>query len=414
MNNPQGQEPDGSAANRSASEHTKDVAIFLDLDNLVIGAKQANLTFDINLILDHIKQITNGRIVLRRSYGDWRQNQQLMKDLAIAGFTTQSTIRINNFSKNLADMQIVVDTMDTLIDGHQYATYALITGDRDFTPLVQSLRKRGKHVIGLGIKHTASKSFVSLCDEYIFYEDIIPSPKLTDAQVEALLQKALASLLQNEKQVRASVLRQHLSELSNGAFDKTPHADGSFRKFLENYGHLVEIKQVNTTLYVQHPQKQESQRPLHLRYRSKLKNQKLRIVAVEPRFTILKDLIVILQQEEQIRWRSLIDRLGEKYQAEGKSFSNNIINAVMLVARRAQVLQTLKGKSLSTAPVLLDIKGEKKFQEAVMRCDATYLRAILALPEPFDLEEAAYALYYTPGHLRYLQAVMKTIDQMDL
>ena len=123
---------------------SNDVAILLDLDNLVIGAKQINLSFDVNLVLEHIKKLTNGRIVLRHSYGDWRQDQQLMRDLATAGFVTQSAIRLNNFSKNLADMQIVVDTMETLIDGHQYSTYVLMTGDRDFTPLVQALRKRGK------------------------------------------------------------------------------------------------------------------------------------------------------------------------------------------------------------------------------------------------------------------------------
>lgn len=118
-----------------------DVAIYLDLDNLVIGAKQSNLTFDINLILQEIVRLTNGRIVLRRSYGDWRQGQKLLKEITAAGFTTQSTVRLNNFSKNLADMQIVVDSMDTLIDGNMYNTYVLISGDRDFTPLVQSLQK---------------------------------------------------------------------------------------------------------------------------------------------------------------------------------------------------------------------------------------------------------------------------------
>lgn len=391
-----------------------DVAIFLDLDNLVIGAKQANLTFDINLIIEHIKKMTNGRVVLRRSYGDWRQNQQLMKDLAIAGFTTQSTIRINNFSKNLADMQIVVDTMDTLIDGHQYSTYVLITGDRDFTPLVQSLRKRGKTVIGLGIRHTASKSFVSLCDEYVYYEEIIPSPKLTDAQVESLLQKAISKLLQDEPEVRASIVREYLSQASNGAFDKSTYAEGSFRKFLEKYPHLVEIKQVNTTLYVRKPQKKEQQRPLHLRYRSKLKKQKLRVVPIEKRFTILKDLITHLQEKEEIRWRELIDMLADDYSKQEKDISKNVINAVMLMARRAQAIKTLKGKSLSTAPVLLGVEGEKPFQEAVMLCDAVCLREILNLPEPFDLEEAAIALYYTPGHLRYLKVVMKNVSQSEV
>ena len=90
---------------------SNDVAILLDLDNLVIGAKQINLVFDVNLVLEHIKKLTNGRIVLRHSYGDWRQDQQMMRDLATAGFVTQSAIRLNNFSKNLADMQIVVDTI---------------------------------------------------------------------------------------------------------------------------------------------------------------------------------------------------------------------------------------------------------------------------------------------------------------
>jgi uncharacterized LabA/DUF88 family protein len=176
-----------------------DVAILLDLDNLVIGAKQINLAFDVNLVLEHIKKITNGRIVLRHSYGDWRQDQQLMRDLATAGFITRSAIRLNNFSKNLADMQIVVDTMETLIDGHQYSTYVLMTGDRDFTPLVQALRKRGKQVIGLGVRHTTSQSFASLCDQYIYYEEIVPAPQLTDAQVEELLTRSLQHLLASEE-----------------------------------------------------------------------------------------------------------------------------------------------------------------------------------------------------------------------
>ena len=220
-----------SSSNSSSSAN--DVAILLDLDNLVIGAKQINLSFDIKLVLDHIKKLTNGRIVLRHSYGDWRQDQQLMRDLATAGFVTQSAIRLNNFSKNLADMQIVVDTMETLLDGHQYSTYVLMTGDRDFTPLVQALRKRGKQVIGLGVRHTTSQSFASLCDQYIYYEEIVPTPQLSETEVEALLNNSLQQLLNTEEHVRASVLKQHMSDSSKGAFDKSHHAEGSFRKFLE-------------------------------------------------------------------------------------------------------------------------------------------------------------------------------------
>ncbi|MGH2536294.1 MAG: NYN domain-containing protein, partial [Candidatus Promineifilaceae bacterium] len=145
-----------------------DVAVFLDLDNLVIGAAEADLKFDIHLLLDALAEAAGGRLVLRRAYGDWRQRADLIKELAAAGFELQSTVRLSASSKNLADMQMVVDAMGTLVDGHDYAVYALATGDRDFAPLVHALRKRGKRVVGVGLSHAASQGLVRLCDRYLY------------------------------------------------------------------------------------------------------------------------------------------------------------------------------------------------------------------------------------------------------
>lgn len=427
---------------------TNDIAIFLDLDNLVIGAKQANLTFDINLILDHIKEMTNGRIVLRRSYGDWRQNRELLKELTTAGFLIQSTVRLNTYSKNLADMQIVVDTMDTLIDGHNYNVYVLITGDRDFTPLVQSLRKRGKQVIGLGVRHTASRSFVSLCDDYIFYESLIGSEILDDGNVELLLKRALDRLLESDERGQASVLKQYMLEMSNGAFEKSSHAESSFRKFLNTFPKLVTVEQEDTTIYVRRPQTEsgatvattvatstpkskpktaptqskqvakassnDQERPLHLQYRTGLKKQNLRVVAAEARFKILFDMIKMLRAETGQQWYELREAIYEKYsEQEGSEFSKNMINATMLLARQAEVVRTLKGKSLSSAPVVLELDGPQAFKQAVLYCDAVYLRAILGLTEPYDITEASLAIYDNPKYVTYLQKeVMKRVDEI--
>ncbi|PIE80582.1 MAG: hypothetical protein CSA11_07495 [Chloroflexi bacterium] len=386
-----------------------DIAVFLDLDNLVIGAKQANLQFDINYILHKIWEITdNGRIVLRKSYGDWRQNQKLLEQLTIAGFTTQSTVRINNFSKNLADMQIVVDTMDTLVDGHQYNTYVLITGDRDFTPLVQSLRKRGKNVIGVGVKHTTSPSLVSLCDEYIYYEDLVPVPKLTEDDVQKLLKKALNSLLiDGKKKVRASVLKEQMGILSRDAFEQTQQGNGSFIKFLEKYPDLIQIERDGTTVYVSYRRTDPVPTlPLHKKYRSGLKRQRFRVVPANIRFVVLKDVIRLLSKKSDFCWRQLIDQMASAYKKTGENISKNMINDLLLVARQAQVIHTLKGKSLATAPVKLQLENENVFQEAVVRCDATYLREILELGEPFDIREASLALYDSPNYVKYLKMVM--------
>jgi uncharacterized LabA/DUF88 family protein len=566
-----------------------DVAIFLDLDNVLIGSIEANLTFDINSILEHIRTLTSGRIVLRRAYGDWRQRESMTKELAAAGFELQSTVRLNNMSKNLADMQMVVDAMSTLIDGNNFATYVLITGDRDFVPLVQALRKRGKSVIGLGVRHTSSNNLVRLCDHYIYYDEMISAAhQLLDEQMEDILQRAVEQLLQEETQVPASLLKQRMQALSKGAFNRSPQGKRNFRKFLSEYPHLVQLHQEDTTLYISRPGKataapqtdngdhtrylnddeirallerslnkllqngqpvrasllkqsmqelsdgafnetlqgdksfrkfldryadqvrieqegstlyvsrhagnqtnngaaadktlspkatsqllqqaleellvdqprvrasllkqkmQElsdgdfdetqqgyenfrhflehypelvtvqqkgttllAQRPenlvdqaeLHLHYRSNLKKRGLRVVPSAVRLEVLRSLIEMLRKVGQAPWRELVDAIAEKNGGE-LEISKSFVNDVLRLARRAEVVGVGTANRLAAAPVSLQLAGGRVFQDAVIRCDATYLKELQALGLPFDLEEASLALYETVGHARYLKVVL--------
>ena len=90
--------------------------------------------------------------------------------------------------------------------------------------------------------------------------------------------------------------------------------------------------------------------------------------------------------------------------------SKNMVNAVMLLARESNIIKTLKGKSLSTAPVLLSINGKRTFQDAIIRSDSTYLEAIHNLPEPFDLDEVALALYGDKKYVPYLRQIMQSVN----
>ena len=389
-----------------------DIAIFLDLDNLVIGARDANLNFDVNLIIDRVKQSTGGRVVLRRAYsGNLRQDQKLMKELAQAGFTMQSAVPLNNFGKNLIDMYMVVDTMDTLVDGQEYSTYVLVTGDRDFVPLIHALRRRGKHVIGVGLKHTTSENLMGLCDEYVYYEDMLPAPPLTEDQAEALLGKAVDSLLAGDERVRASVVKERMIELSGGQFGRLQYSDTTFSKFLSRHLNRIALEKDGTTTYVRRAAGQNAPAELHRRYRSALKKQKLRVIPPRLRLVLLKELIEIMQAENNLEWRELLDRLAARHPGEedGEA-SRNLINALIVLARRAGVVRTLKGKTLSTAPVLLAIDGPKLYQEAVIRCDMAYLEAIRSLSEPFDLTEAALAIYERADYAPYLKQLVGRLD----
>ena len=52
-------------------------------------------------------------------------------------------------------------------------TFAILSGDSDFSPLVSKLREFDKTVIGVGMREATSTLLTEVCDEFIFYEDIV-------------------------------------------------------------------------------------------------------------------------------------------------------------------------------------------------------------------------------------------------
>jgi hypothetical protein len=68
---------------------------------------------------------------------------------------------------------MVVDALDLCYTNDHVDTFAIISGDSDFSPLVSKLRENGKTVIGLGVKNSSSDLFISNCDEFIYYDDLV-------------------------------------------------------------------------------------------------------------------------------------------------------------------------------------------------------------------------------------------------
>ena len=59
-------------------------------------------------------------------------------------------------------------------------TFAILSGDSDFSPLVSKLKEFGKTVIGVGMKESTSSLLAEVCDEFIFYEDLTRSAGIPD------------------------------------------------------------------------------------------------------------------------------------------------------------------------------------------------------------------------------------------
>ena len=173
------------------SSDEKQIAFFLDFENIALGVKEnKKLNFDIDLMLQRL--LEKGKILVKRAYGDWSRYKTYRQDLHSAAIELIEIPQRSLSGKNSADIRLVVDAMDLCYSKEHVDTFAIASGDSDFSPLVSKLRENAKYVIGLGVKNSTSDLLVENCDEFIFYEDLIPKPRAPLKQTNIPPQKAEA------------------------------------------------------------------------------------------------------------------------------------------------------------------------------------------------------------------------------
>jgi len=155
------------------------LALFLDFDNVAIGARDARQRFDIGLVLERL--LEKGKIVVKKAYADWSYYQSHMVDLHAVAIELIEVPAPRQSGKNSADIRMVVDAMDLCYSKEHIDVFVIISGDSDFSPLVSKLRENNKEVIGVGMKGSSSKLLISNCDEFIFYDDLAQGPVNVEA-----------------------------------------------------------------------------------------------------------------------------------------------------------------------------------------------------------------------------------------
>ncbi len=150
---------------------TERLALFFDVDNLEIEALKRGIPFQIGLIVDRIRE--EGVLAFARAYADWSNSRYALRDFDRFGFELAELPRQFR-GKNTADIQIAVDALELALAPNAPDTTVLVSGDRDFVPLVQKLKRYGKRVIGIGISGASSHVLQSVCDSFVFYDDLVP------------------------------------------------------------------------------------------------------------------------------------------------------------------------------------------------------------------------------------------------
>ncbi len=152
------------------------MAVFLDLENIVLGALDARYPqFDVRKVLERL--LLRGHIVVKKAYCDFERYKTLKRGLHEAAFEMIEIPHVRQSGKNSADIRMVVDALDLCYTKGHVDTFVIISGDSDFSPLVSKLRENAKTVIGVGVRNSTSDLFLNNCDEFIYYDDLVrPAP----------------------------------------------------------------------------------------------------------------------------------------------------------------------------------------------------------------------------------------------
>lgn len=148
------------------------MAVFLDLENIALGARDANYpSFDIDKVLERL--LLKGHIVVKKAYCDFDRYKEFKRGLHEAAFELIEIPHVRQSGKNSADIRMVVDALDLCYTKGHVDTFVILSGDSDFSPLVSKLRENAKTVIGIGVKNSTSDLFINNCDEFIYYDDLV-------------------------------------------------------------------------------------------------------------------------------------------------------------------------------------------------------------------------------------------------
>jgi len=148
------------------------IAVFVDHENLAIGARNLRKgKFRIDMVLRRL--LEKGRIVYKRAYGDWGKYRESVREFHKHGVELVDIPQSKVSGKNSADIHMVVDALDLCYQKAHIEIFALLSGDSDFSPLVNKLKENDKRVVGVGIKNSTSDLLIGSCDEFIYYDDLV-------------------------------------------------------------------------------------------------------------------------------------------------------------------------------------------------------------------------------------------------
>ncbi len=149
------------------------LAILWDVENVTPSAD----SLFVEGLLEYARQM--GNIASAVAIGNWSSsiNNTLAMNISEKGFELihlPQPEEKNRRRKNSSDFVLITKATEMIFQYPHIKIYILLTGDIDFRPLLQTLKKHGKKIIVVCDSNTASEHLLEFADEYTDYRALIP------------------------------------------------------------------------------------------------------------------------------------------------------------------------------------------------------------------------------------------------
>ncbi len=231
------------------------IAVFLDFENLAVSAERVypskEKPLKISPVLDHIN--TLGNVLIKKAYANWSRPifHQYQQDLSNHGFELIHLPETTLQGKNGSDVKLAIDLMEHMEVYGTASTYIIGSGDSDFIPLIQSIRKRGKRVLVIGFNSSVGHVVKKVCNEYKSMEGFLgrpeedlsmdDDPEIALKEARDLLQRYSKNLEEEEMGVLLSKLKVDLKRI-DPSFSESKCGFRSFKDFISHFeGDILKI-----------------------------------------------------------------------------------------------------------------------------------------------------------------------------
>ena len=154
------------------------VALFIDLENVRYSLNHLGVEVEPTKLMDKARHY--GKIAVAVAYADFNEHPDwLRRQMSVAGIRVQD-VPLRRYQtngservKSSADLHMLMDIMETVLDRPKVTTYIIMTGDADFIRVVTWLRNRyRKRVIVAGVPGSTSRDLIAAAGD----EDAIEAP----------------------------------------------------------------------------------------------------------------------------------------------------------------------------------------------------------------------------------------------